>query len=322
MVSLSVFIRRNASCWSHVKMGPPDAILGVTEAYKRDKNPKKVNLGAGAYRDDDGKPFVLPSIREAERRIMTRCLDKEYAGIAGISEFCKLAFELAMSEKSPFVTSGQNATVQSISGTGALRLAGAFLHKFGLQKDIWMPTPTWGNHSSIFTHSGLNIHHYRYYDQNTCGFDAAGCMTDLSAIPKGHTVLLHACAHNPTGVDPSFEQWRELGSIIESRELIPLFDFAYQGFASGDVDRDAAAVRHFVENLRFPSMFITQSFAKNMGLYGERVGALTMLCSSTEEAERCLSQLKIIIRSMYSNPPIHGARIATEVLSDSNLRSM
>lgn len=301
-------------------MGPPDAILGIAEAFKRDTNPKKVNLGAGAYRDDNGKPFVLPSVKTAEERLLKQNLDKEYAGIAGLGDFCKLAFQLAMGAKSSVVSSGRNATVQSISGTGALYIAAAFLNSFAEHKDIWVPTPTWGNHKSVFTHGGLRVHQYRYYDPATCGFDASGCLSDLGKIPKGHTVLLHACAHNPTGVDPSTEQWREIGHVIKFRELFPFFDFAYQGFASGDVDRDAAALRCFADEFQFPTMFFAQSFAKNMGLYGERVGALTLLCSSTEEMERCLSQLKILIRATYSNPPIHGARIATEVLSDPDLR--
>ncbi|TGZ61557.1 hypothetical protein CRM22_007938 [Opisthorchis felineus] len=312
--------KRSVCMWTNVKMGPPDAILGIAEAFKRDTNPKKVNLGAGAYRDDNGKPFVLPSVKAAEERLLKQNLDKEYAGIAGLGDFCKLAFQLAMGAKSPVVSSGRNATVQSISGTGALYIAAAFLNSFAEHKDIWVPTPTWGNHKSVFTHGGLRVHQYRYYDPATCGFDASGCLSDLGKIPKGHTVLLHACAHNPTGVDPSTEQWREIGHVIKSRELFPFFDFAYQGFASGDVDRDAAALRCFADEFQFPTMFFAQSFAKNMGLYGERVGALTLLCSSTEEMERCLSQLKILIRATYSNPPIHGARIATEVLSDPDLR--
>ncbi|KAF8561333.1 hypothetical protein P879_01760 [Paragonimus westermani] len=294
-------LRRSSSFWSHVKMGPPDAILGITEAYKRDKNPKKINLGAGAYRDDSGKPFVLPSVKEAEKRLLERNLDKEYAPISGLPEFCKLAFNLAVGEQSAVAKSGRA--------------------NFGTQKDIWLPTPTWGNHKAIYDHCGLKVHFYRYYDPKTCGFDSRGCLEDLNNIPKNHTVLLHACAHNPTGVDPSIEQWREMAQLIKSHDLFPLFDFAYQGFASGDINRDASALRLFIEEFQFPSLFIAQSFAKNMGLYGERVGALTLLCASSEEAERCLSQIKILIRTMYSNPPVHGARIATEILSDPQLRS-
>ncbi|TPP56521.1 Aspartate aminotransferase mitochondrial [Fasciola gigantica] len=294
-------IVRASSFWSHVKMGPPDAILGITEAYKKDSNPKKVNLGAGAYRDDNGKPFVLPSVREAESRIFARNMDKEYAGIAGITEFCNLAANLAFGNDSVHIAEKRSA--------------------FSPQRDIWLPTPSWGNHKPIFSHSGLTVHQYRYYDPKTCGFDANGCLTDLDKIPAGHAVLLHACAHNPTGVDPSTEQWRQIASVLERRQLVPFFDFAYQGFASGDVNRDAAAVRCFLREFNFPTMFVTQSFAKNMGLYGERAGTLSLMCNSAEEKERCSSQLKILIRAMYSNPPIHGARIAAEILSDDVLRA-
>uniref|UniRef100_A0A0V0J5E2 Aspartate aminotransferase n=1 Tax=Schistocephalus solidus TaxID=70667 RepID=A0A0V0J5E2_SCHSO len=169
--------------------------------------------------------------------------------------------------------------------------------------------------------SGMNVNFYRYYDASTCGFDSVGCFEDLSKIPEGHCVLLHACAHNPTGVDPTMEQWKRIGEIIKTRKLIPFFDMAYQGFASGDPDRDAAALRYFVDELQLPTVLLAQSFAKNMGLYGERVGAFTMICDSKEEAARCMSQIKILIRPMISNPPLHGARIAAEILLDKELRS-
>nr|CAH8862860.1 unnamed protein product [Trichobilharzia regenti] len=313
-------VKRLSSYWSNVKLGPPDAILGITEAYNRDTNPKKINLGAGAYRDDNGKPFVLPSVKEAERILLAKDLNKEYAPISGIAQFCDLSIKLALTEQSPRITEKCTATVQTISGTGALRIGGTFVNEFAEQKHMWMPTPTWGNHKPIFMQSGLNVHQYRYYDSKTCGFDVDGCLSDLSKIPKGHFVLLHACAHNPTGVDPSFNQWQKIGDILKSRDLIPFFDCAYQGFASGDIDNDAKAIRYFANELKFPTMLLTQSFAKNMGLYGERVGAFTLVCSSAEEAERCLSQIKIIIRPMYSNPPIHGARIAAELMSNQELR--
>nr|CAX69569.1 glutamate oxaloacetate transaminase 2 [Schistosoma japonicum] len=313
-------IKRLSSHWNHVKLGPPDAILGITEAYNRDTNPQKINLGAGAYRDDNGKPFVLPSVKEAESLLLAKNLNKEYAPISGIPQFCDLSIKLALTEQSPRIKDRCNATVQTISGTGALRIGGAFINEFAEQKHIWMPSPTWGNHIPIFVHSGLNVHQYRYYDSNTCGFDIDGCLSDLSKIPKGHFVLLHACAHNPTGVDPSFDQWRKIGEIMKSRDLIPFFDCAYQGFASGDINNDAKAIRYFTDELNFPTLFLTQSFAKNMGLYGERVGAFSLLCSSSDEAERCLSQIKILIRPMYSNPPIHGARIAAELMSNVDLR--
>ncbi|CAL8069109.1 unnamed protein product [Calicophoron daubneyi] len=315
-------VRQSSSFWGSVKQGPPDVILGITEAYKRDSSPRKVNLGVGAYRDDNGKPYILPSVKEAESRIISRNMDHEYAPISGIPEFCKEAAKLALGEKSKPLEEKRNVTVQSISGTGGLFLAGAFVRAFSSVKDIWIPTPTWGNHKQLFSYAGFNVHQYRYYDPKTLGFDADGCLADLNKVPKGHMILLHACAHNPTGVDPSQEEWQRIGDVLQTRQHVPLFDFAYQGFASGDVDRDAYAVRLFVDQLNFPTLLVTQSFAKNMGLYGERAGAFTLICSSPEEAERCLSQIKIKIRCLYSNPPIHGARIVKEVLSDPSLHKM
>lgn len=210
--------------------------------------------------------------------------------------------------------------MQGISGTGSLRIGGAYLQKwFPGSKSIYLPTPTWGNHIPLFKHSGLEVKHYRYYDPKTCGFDFSGALDDISKIPSGSIILLHACAHNPTGVDPRPEQWAELSQVIKKNKLFPFFDMAYQGFASGDIDRDASAVRMFLKDGH--QIALAQSFAKNMGLYGERVGAFSLVCSSKEEADRVLSQLKILIRPLYSNPPIHGARIAAEILNDSGLRA-
>ncbi|KAJ1346312.1 Aspartate aminotransferase, mitochondrial [Parelaphostrongylus tenuis] len=308
---------RSKSWWSQVEMGPPDAILGVTEAFNRDTNPKKMNLGVGAYRDDQGKPFVLPSVREAEIRLMAEQLNKEYAGIAGIPEFTKLAAKLALGETSEVIKSGRIATMQSISGTGALRIGSEFIAKFHPIKVVYQPTPTWGNHVPVFKFAGVDVKNYRYYDKNTCGFDEAGALADIAAIPKGSVILLHACAHNPTGVDPTREQWKKISEVCKKNELFVFFDMAYQGFASGDIDGDAFAVRYFIEQGH--NICLAQSFAKNMGLYGERVGAFSVICESPEEAARVASQLKILIRPMYSNPPINGARIVTRILSDPGL---
>jgi len=305
--------------WGNVEMGPPDAILGVTEAFKRDTNPKKMNLGVGAYRDDNGKPYVLPSVRVAEQIIAGQNLDKEYLGITGLPAFTKAAAELAFDSKSLMLEQGRNVTLQGVSGTGSLTIGGYFLGKFSQSKDIYLPTPSWGNHTPIFKNSGLNVKSYRYYDPATCGFDHNGAFEDLNAIPAGSIVVFHACAHNPTGVDPKLEQWKEMSEICKRRGLLPFFDMAYQGFASGDIDKDAAAVRHFVAEGH--NILLSQSFAKNMGMYGERVGAFTVVCDSPEEKARVESQLKIIIRPMYSNPPCNGARIASTILNDAQLRA-
>ncbi|OXU19532.1 hypothetical protein TSAR_004215 [Trichomalopsis sarcophagae] len=310
---------RHGSWWSHVEMGPPDAILGVTEAFKRDQNPKKINLGVGAYRDDNGKPFVLPSVLKAEENLRSKGLDKEYSPISGSPEFCKHTINLALGDDNQVVPNGLNSTVQGISGTGSLCIGANFLsHFFPGRKEIYLPTPSWGNHTPLFKLAGLTVKQYKYYDPKTCGLDFQGVLDDISKIPEKSIILLHACAHNPTGVDPKPEQWAELSQLIKKKNLFPFFDMAYQGFASGDVLKDSLAVRLFIKEGHH--IALAQSFAKNMGLYGERVGAFTLVNGDKDEAARTLSQIKILIRPMYSNPPINGARIVTEILGNPELK--
>ena len=318
----SAFATAGKSAWTAVPLGPPDAILGITEAYKADPFAGKINLGVGAYRDAAGKPYVLECVRKAEERMMASKLDKEYAGIAGIPDFTRASVDLAYGEGNAAVAAKRVAVVQSISGTGALRIGGEFLARFYQSgpKTIYIPTPTWGNHGPIFKDSGLSIGSYRYFDKKTNGLDFGGMTEDLKAAPNGSIILLHACAHNPTGVDPKPEQWQALADLIKSKEHYVFFDMAYQGFASGDPSKDALALRLFVEQGLNP--MVAQSYAKNFGLYGERVGALSVVCQNGEERERVESQLKIIIRPMYSNPPIHGARIVSTVLNDQGLKGL
>lgn len=244
--------------------------------------------------------------------------DKEYAGIAGLPEFTKVSAELAYGLDSSVLKDKRLAISQSISGTGALRIGGEFLSRFhpGPRK-ILFPTPTWGNHTPIFKDSRLEVGGYRYFDPKTNGLDFDGMIQDLKNAPEGSIVLLHACAHNPTGVDPTPQQWQEISQICSKRSLFPFFDMAYQGFASGNPERDAQAVRTFVKDGH--SMLLAQSYAKNFGLYGERVGAVSAVCASPEEAQAVASQLKIVIRPMYSNPPIHGARIVSTILQSADL---
>jgi len=310
---------RNSSFWSGVEMGPPDAILGVTEAFKRDTSASKMNLGVGAYRDDAGQPFVLPSVAKAEANIFAKQLNKEYAPIGGEADFCRESAKLALGEDSAIVKDGLNVTIQGISGTGSLRVGTAFLNKwFPGNKVVYLPKPSWGNHTPIVKHAGLDVGGYRYYDANTCGMDFSGAMEDIKAIPEGSIIMLHACAHNPTGVDPTPEQWKEMSAVIKARKLLPFFDMAYQGFASGDVDKDAFAVRQFINDGHM--ILLSQSYSKNMGLYGERTGAFTVVCKDKEEAARVESQIKILVRPLYSNPPRHGARIVTEILTNQAIR--
>lgn len=314
------FFARSSSWWSNVEMGPPDAILGISEAFKRDTNPSKMNLGVGAYRDDAGKPYVLPSVRQAESIIQGSNMDKEYLGITGLASFTKAAGELAFDKSSSVLADKRNVTVQGVSGTGSLMLGSRFLNKFfGGNKVVYLPKPTWGNHPAILTSAGLGFDYYRYYDPSNCGFDSAGAMEDINNIPENSIIMLHACAHNPTGVDPKPEHWQEISAICKKRNILPFFDMAYQGFASGDIDKDAAALRMFIDEGH--NVLLSQSFAKNMGLYGERVGAFTVVCADAEEAKRVESQVKIIVRALYSNPPCNGARIASTILNDEALRA-
>ncbi|KAF3905843.1 hypothetical protein AA313_de0207219 [Arthrobotrys entomopaga] len=308
---------RSVSAWSNVPEGPP-AILGITEAFKADKNPNKVNVGVGAYRDDHGKPYVLPSVRAAEKKIFDQGVDKEYAGITGVPAFTKAAAILAYGNDSAPVKENRVAITQSISGTGALRIGGDFLARFFPgEKTIYIPTPSWANHKAIFTDSGLNVKQYRYYDKTKIALDKNGMLEDIKAAPNGSIILLHACAHNPTGIDPTQEQWKEISQVVKEKRHFAFFDMAYQGFASGDTNGDAFALRHFVSEGH--NVALCQSFAKNMGLYGERVGAFSLVCASPEEKKAVDSQLKILIRPMYSNPPINGARIASQILNDPEL---
>jgi len=292
----------------------------VTEAFKADKDPRKINLGVGAYRDEAGKPYVLPSVKKAEEFLTASEPDKEYLPITGLSDFTKNAAKLAYGAESKPLADNSIAVTQSISGTGALRIGGAFLGRFyPHSKVIYLPVPSWGNHTPIFRDSGLEVRGYRYFDKKTVGLDFAGLKEDLKNAPEQSIVLLHACAHNPTGVDPTREQWREISDIVKEKKLFPFFDMAYQGFASGSTSHDAFAVRHFVSEGQ--QIALSQSFAKNMGLYGERVGAFSLITADPDEKARVDSQLKIVIRPMYSNPPVHGARIANTILSSPELYS-
>ncbi|GAA5911433.1 hypothetical protein JCM6882_005001 [Rhodosporidiobolus microsporus] len=312
---------RAASAWAKVPAGPPDPILGITEAFKKDTDPKKINLGVGAYRDADGKPYVLPSVLAAEDKVIQSRKDKEYLPITGLGEFTKAAATLAYGEDSKPLKEGRVAITQSLSGTGALRIAGAFLarHYPGAAKEIYVPAPTWGNHIPIFRDSGLEVKTYSYYDKKTVGLDFEGLKKDLRSIPNGSIVLLHACAHNPTGIDPTQAQWREISDLFKEKQHFPLIDNAYLGFASGSVDNDAFALRHFVAEGH--QVMLCQSFAKNMGLYGERVGTFSVVCADKAEKERVDSQIKILVRPMYSNPPVHGARVASTLLTDPELNA-
>ncbi|RMY64204.1 hypothetical protein D0862_15327, partial [Hortaea werneckii] len=233
-------------------------------------------------------------------------------------DFTKAAALLAYGPDSAPLKENRICITQSISGTGALRIGGAFLQRFYPgAKAIYIPTPSWANHKAVFTDSGLEVKQYRYYNKDTIGLDFDGMVEDIKKMPKGSIVLLHACAHNPTGVDPTEAQWKAISDAVKEGEHYPFFDMAYQGFASGDTNKDAFALRYFLKEGHLPCL--AQSFAKNMGLYGERVGAFSIVTASEEEKARVDSQLKILVRPLYSNPPVHGARIASTILNDASL---
>ncbi|KAG8491563.1 hypothetical protein CXB51_014843 [Gossypium anomalum] len=306
------------SVFASIVQAPEDPILGVTVAYNKDPSPNKLNLGVGAYRTEEGKPLVLNVVRKAEQLLVNdQSRVKEYLPILGLAEFNKLSAKLILGNDSPAIQENRVATAQCLSGTGSLRVGAEFLAKHYHQRTIYIPQPSWGNHVKVFTMAGLSVKNYRYYDPTTRGLNFQGLLEDLGAAPAGAIVLLHACAHNPTGVDPTVEEWEQIRQSMRSKGLLPFFDSAYQGFASGSLDADAQPVRMFVAD--GGECFIAQSYAKNMGLYGERVGALSIVCKAADVASRVESQLKLVIRPMYSNPPIHGASIAMTILKNSDM---
>ena len=312
------FISQETAELSHVQQAPADPILGLSLGFKNDKDPRKVNLGIGAYRSENGKPYVFPVVRKAEQRIANdHTLDKEYSPIDGDQAFNKGARGVLFGWNHPDVTSGRVCSSQTLSGTGALRVIADFLHQFR-PAPLYVSNPTWGNHNKVFGAAGLQVRQYRYFDKKTKGLDFNGMIADLRQATPGSTVLLHTCAHNPTGVDPTLDQWKEIARVCKERQLYPFFDTAYQGFVTGDLDKDGVGLRYFLD--QGFEMVIAQSFAKIMGLYGERCGALHFVCADKTIAGKVLSQLKIIIRINYSSPPRHGARIAAIILNEPSMR--
>jgi len=297
---------------------PADPILKTATDYAADPSPNKVNLGIGAYRTEEGKPYILPAVRDAEVEMLKELggkQNKEYSSIDGPAELKTLTQSLVFGADSPAFKSGRICSVQALSGTGSLRVCGEFIKAHLPQaKTIYISDPTWGNHFAIFERAGIETATYPYFDSKTLGFDFAGMMKTLKSAPAGSVILLHACAHNPTGVDPSEDQWKQIATVCKERKLIPLMDSAYQGYATGDLDTDAYAIRLF-ESMGM-EFFLCQSFAKNLGLYGERIGMLHIVCSDADKAKKVLSQLKLVIRPMYSNPPIHGAQLVIKILGD------
>ncbi|GAA5893215.1 hypothetical protein JCM5296_001639 [Sporobolomyces johnsonii] len=319
-----------ANVWHSTPHAPPDPIFALTAGYQADTFDKKVNLGVGAYRDNEGKPFVLPVVRKAKAILANDdSLDHEYLPIAGLPAFVSATSKLIFGADSPALKEGRVSTIQTISGTGANHYGGAFLERFyepwlGKKKEekiIYLSNPTWANHKSIFASVGLTTVDYPYYDPATIGLALPKYLDFLRSAPNQSVFLLHACAHNPTGVDPTRDEWKEIAEIFQQKGHFAFFDCAYQGFASGDLDNDAWAVRHFVAS-GIP-LLVCQSYAKNAGLYGERIGALNIVATHGGEgpggAARVKSQLLILQRQEISNPPTFGARIMSLILNDEKL---
>ncbi|KAK6927385.1 Aminotransferase, class I/classII, partial [Dillenia turbinata] len=303
----------------------------VNIAYNNDNSPVKLNLGMGVYRTEEGKPLVLNVVRRAEQLLANDLIRvKEYLSITGLTDFNKMSATLIFGEKrykyhkstfivgnSPVIKENRVTTVQCLSGSGLLRVGAEFLARHYEQKTIYIPQPTYGLHPVIFSTVGLSMKTYRYYDPTGHALNIQGLPEDLDSAPSGSIFLLHACAHNPTGVGPTAEHWEQIRLLIRSKRLLPFFDSAYQGYATGSLDADAVSVRMFAAD--GGESVVAQSYSKNMGLYGERVGAISFVCKTTNVARRVESQLKLIIRPMYSNPPIHGASIVAAILSDRTL---
>ncbi len=303
----------------NISQAAPDPILGLTEAFKSDSHPDKINLSVGVYKDEHGTTPILNCVRQAEGRLMESETTKSYLGIDGFSGFQQHVKCLLFGEDHKIVTQSRAATVQTPGGTAALRVAADFIKQQLSSARIWLSQPTWANHPNVFHAAGVETGSYPYFDAKANRMDVDAMIGALSEVPEGDVVLLHACCHNPTGVDPTMDQWRRIAAVIVERGLLPLIDFAYQGFGAG-LTEDAAGLRTLAESV--PEFIVCSSFSKNFGLYRERVGALTVVTSQTKATEPCFSQVKRCVRANYSNPPAHGAAIVNVVLSDSHLSEM
>ena len=315
------------SKWNDIPLAPPDKILGITEAFINDSNPKKINLGVGAYRDNSGKPIIFPSVKKAEEILLSKETEKEYTPIIGSKNFQSIVKNFIFNNSGKdangkqLIDDGRIVTSQTISGTGSLRVIADFLNRFYSSKKILVPKPTWANHVAVFKDAGLEPEFYAYYETSKNDLDFDNLKQSLTNAPNESIVLLHACCHNPTGMDLTSEQWDEVLQIVQDKKLFPLVDMAYQGFASGKPFEDIGMIRKLTQlanENKIPSFALCQSFAKNMGLYGERTGSISIITPSSESSKAVESQLKKLIRPMYSSPPIHGSKIVEVIFDESS----
>ncbi|CAF0945806.1 unnamed protein product [Didymodactylos carnosus] len=301
-----------------ISSDPPIEIFRLTELFNNDKNPSKVNLGAGVYQDENGKMSTLSVVRAVEQSMaQDLTLDKSYLKPIGQDSFCQACLELVLGKQSSSIIENRACSIQGLSGTGCLTIGLKFLYRNGY-KIGYISSPTWSNHGSILQSIGFDVKQYRYWNKDKLNLDIDGLLQDLQDAPENSVIILHACSHNPTGCDPTHEQWQQISDVIKQRKLFPFFDFAYHGFSSGDLDQDAWSIRYFADHQKH-ELLVAQSFAKNFSLYNERIGHLMGIFSSTDIIPKFRSQLTTIIRQIYSNPPVHGARIVATILNNPTL---
>jgi aromatic-amino-acid transaminase len=302
-----------------VELAPRDPILGISEAYAADPNPLKANLGVGMYYDDSGKLPLLECVSRAEQELSAKGAPRGYLPIDGIAAYDKAVQALVFGADNEVVTSGRTITLQALGGTGGLKIGADFLRRFAPSAQVYISDPSWENHRALFEGAGFVVQTYGYYDPATRGLDFDGMLSSLGRVPHGSIVVLHACCHNPTGVDPTPEQWTRIIDVVRAGGLVPFLDLAYQGFGDG-TEADAAVVRQFAAT---PGpLFVSTSFSKSFSLYGERVGALSVVAADRDEAQRVLSQIKRVVRANYSTPPTHGGQIVTAVLGTPELHAL
>ncbi|WP_415860582.1 amino acid aminotransferase [Vibrio metschnikovii] len=301
-----------------VVAAPADPILGLTEEFKSDPRTDKINLGVGIYKNEAGQTPVLATVKKAEAALLESEKTKSYLTIEGTAEYGLAVQKLLFGEQADIINAQRAKTAQAPGGTGALRVAGEFIKRQLGDVKVWISNPTWANHHGVFGAAGLETTEYTYYNAEKKDKDFPAMLADLEQASAGDVVLLHGCCHNPTGIDPTLEEWEILAKLVAEKGLLPLFDFAYQGFAKG-VEEDAAGLRIFAQHN--PEILVASSFSKNFGLYNERVGAFTLVAASADVANTAFSQVKAIIRSIYSNPPAHGAAVVTYILQNPALRA-
>ncbi|MGL9719687.1 amino acid aminotransferase [Symbiopectobacterium sp.] len=305
--------------FEHITAAAADPILGLADLFRADSRPQKINLGIGVYKDETGKTPVLASVKKAEQFLLENEATKNYLGIDGLPKFALRTQELLFGKQSAIISEKRARSAQTPGGTGGLRIAAEFIASQTSAKRIWVSNPSWPNHKNVFQAAGLEVCDYHYYDAANHALDFDGMVKSLEAVQAGDVVLFHGCCHNPTGIDPTAQQWQTLAELSAQKGWLPLFDFAYQGFARG-LEEDAEGLRIFAAS--HPELLVSSSYSKNFGLYNERVGACTPVAANADVADKTFSQMKSIIRANYSNPPAHGAAVVATILGNEALRTL